>query len=89
LEELTRRQTDVLRAIMDGLSNEEIAQALSVSQQTVKHHVVSIRHRMGIKDGRYCPRVRICFVLALRSGRMPVAYFADLGRPADCPPFVP
>jgi DNA-binding NarL/FixJ family response regulator len=37
--ELTRRETEVLQLIADGLGNREIAQQLSLADETVKTHV--------------------------------------------------
>ncbi|MBL9045919.1 MAG: AAA family ATPase [Tabrizicola sp.] len=39
---LTNRQMDVLRALADGLSNQEIGRKLFVSPKTVDHHVSAI-----------------------------------------------
>jgi DNA-binding NarL/FixJ family response regulator len=45
LEELTQRETDVVDCVMDGLSDKEIGAALGICVPTVKHHLVSIRHK--------------------------------------------
>lgn len=39
---LTRRELDIIAAIVAGESNKEIADHLSISVQTVKHHLTSI-----------------------------------------------
>ena len=39
---LTPRERDILDSITAGLSNREIAESLSLSEQTVKHHLSSI-----------------------------------------------
>ncbi|MCI0426947.1 MAG: response regulator transcription factor [Nitrospiraceae bacterium] len=44
---LTSRQADVLRLMVDGLSNKEIAKFLSISLGTVKQHVHTIHERLG------------------------------------------
>ena len=47
---LTPRETDVLRELAAGLSNQEIATRLFLSENTVKYHVHSILDKLGQKD---------------------------------------
>lgn len=47
---LTHREMDVLRAIVAGLSNQEIAKHLFISENTVKYHVHSILGKLGLTD---------------------------------------
>jgi NarL family two-component system response regulator LiaR len=47
-EALTERETDVLRLLAQGHSNKEIAQNLSISEQTVKTHVSHILDKLGV-----------------------------------------
>lgn len=47
---LSEREMEVLKAISSGLSNKEIAMALGISHQTVKNHVTSILHKLGVED---------------------------------------
>lgn len=47
---LTQRESDVLRQLAQGLTNKEIAQALSISYETVKEHVQHILRKIGVTD---------------------------------------
>ena len=49
---LTHREMDVLRAIAAGLSNQEIAKQLFISENTVKYHVHSILGKLDLTDRR-------------------------------------
>ncbi|MBM4254446.1 MAG: response regulator transcription factor [Deltaproteobacteria bacterium] len=48
--ELTHRELDVLRLLMAGKSNKEIAAALFISEGTVKTHVNNILGKLGASD---------------------------------------
>ncbi len=47
---LTDRETDVLRCIVGGNSNKEIAAALFISEATVKTHINSLLGKLGVSD---------------------------------------
>lgn len=47
---LTPREQEILRQIAMGASNREIAQALFISEKTVKNHVTSILGQLGLRD---------------------------------------
>ena len=49
-EELTPSEQSVLRMIVGGMSNKEIAFALDVSENTVKTHVKNIFEKIGVSD---------------------------------------
>lgn len=55
---MTRRQTQVIKCVADGLSNREIADRLSVNVKTVEGHVRAICDKLGLRR-----RTRVNIVL--------------------------
>ena len=49
-EELTDRETEVLRLVARGHANKQIASSLFVSEKTVKAHVSSILMKLGVQS---------------------------------------
>jgi DNA-binding NarL/FixJ family response regulator len=49
-EELTPRETEILRLMTGGYSNREIAFALALSEGTVKNYVSNILGKLGVRD---------------------------------------
>ena len=49
-ESLSPRETDVLRGLVAGRSNKEIADELSLAEITVKQHVSKILQKLGVQD---------------------------------------
>ena len=49
-EELTERETEVLRLVARGHANKQIASSLFVSEKTVKAHVSSILLKLGVQS---------------------------------------
>ncbi len=47
---LTRREIEILSTIVNGLSNKEIAQKFSLSEDTVKHHLTNIFDKLGVSS---------------------------------------
>jgi DNA-binding NarL/FixJ family response regulator len=64
--ELTSREREVVSLVAAGLSNEEIAARIYVSQSTVKTHVARTMTKVGARD---------------RAQLVVVAYEAGLVRP--------
>jgi NarL family two-component system response regulator LiaR len=50
VDDLTEREREVIRLVAQGCSNSEIAQALVISDKTVKTHVSNILSKLGLQD---------------------------------------
>jgi DNA-binding NarL/FixJ family response regulator len=50
LEPLTAREREILKLMASGISNRAIAEALTLSEGTVKNHVSSVFSKMGVTD---------------------------------------
>jgi DNA-binding NarL/FixJ family response regulator len=50
LEELTRRELDVLQLIAKGMCNKDIAESLFISEKTVKNHLTNIFRKINVDD---------------------------------------
>jgi DNA-binding NarL/FixJ family response regulator len=48
--ELSPREAEVLRLVVEGLLNKQIAQRLGVTERTVKAHLTSAYQRIGVTD---------------------------------------
>jgi two-component system response regulator DegU len=59
---LTKRETQILTYVAEGNSNKEIANILSISEQTIKNHVSAILRKLNANDRAHA------VALALRSG---------------------
>lgn len=64
LDQLSERECEVLRWMMEGFSNPEIAKQLYVSSETVKSHLSHCLSKLGVRDRTQA------VVLALRSGQL-------------------
>jgi two-component system, NarL family, nitrate/nitrite response regulator NarL len=47
---LTERQREIIRGIVDGLNNREIAARLGISEHTAKHHVTQVFNKTGVSS---------------------------------------
>ena len=50
LTELTEREREVMNQLAQGMSNPEIAEALFISEKTVKNHINRIYAKLGVTD---------------------------------------
>ena len=46
-EQLTKRETEILRLVAKAYSNKEVAVSLAVSQYTIKNHLAKIYEKLG------------------------------------------
>ncbi len=54
VEQLTRREQDILQRVITGLSNKEIAQELFVEISTVKWYITQIFRKLGVRSRMQC-----------------------------------
>lgn len=47
---LTRKESDILRRVLDGLKNLEISKELEIVEQTVKDHLSNIYAKLGVEN---------------------------------------
>jgi len=50
IDELSKREEDILRHVAQGLSNREVAEALSLQEKTVKHYMTSILEKLQARN---------------------------------------
>ena len=48
--DLTAREREVLQLVAQGLANKQIARRLGIAEKTVKTHLTSVFHRIGVTD---------------------------------------
>ena len=61
--DLSRRQTEVLKGLNEGLANKEIANKLNISERTVKFHVSNLFTKFKVDSRTQLMRLRLCEVL--------------------------
>jgi len=66
LSPLSAREMEILRLVVAGMSNKEIAYNLGISHQTVKNHITAILSKLGVADRTQAA------VYALRRGWVPL-----------------
>lgn len=50
LEQLTKRERELLRALANGLTNEQIAARIGISHNTVKYHLKNLYDKIDVKN---------------------------------------
>ena len=48
---LSERERQVLRGVLQGLLNKQIADAIGIAERTVKHHRTSLTQKLGVQSG--------------------------------------
>lgn len=56
---VTKREAEVLRLIMDGRFDKEIASDLGISIRTVEKHVERLRAKFGVRSRKDLPHSRL------------------------------
>ncbi|MHB8133007.1 MAG: response regulator [Anaerolineaceae bacterium] len=64
-DQITEREMDVLKLVAKGLSNNEIASELILSEKTIKSHISSLLGKLGLND-----RTQLA-IYAYKNGIMP------------------
>ena len=65
-EELTARELQVLTLIRDGHKNKQIADQLTISENTVNFHIKNVVDKLGAKDRTHA------VMIAIRRGLLPI-----------------
>ncbi len=50
LDDLSRREEQILRLVADGCSNKEVGRALDLQEKTVKHYMTSILQKLHLRN---------------------------------------
>jgi DNA-binding NarL/FixJ family response regulator len=50
IDQLTRREEDILRRVAQGLSNKEVGRALNLQEKTVKHYMTAILGKLQVRN---------------------------------------
>jgi DNA-binding NarL/FixJ family response regulator len=76
---LTARELEILRHVADGLRNRQIAELLDLTEQTVKNHISSILHKLGV------PNRTQAVTFAVRQGWLGLETSDESDVPAETP----
>jgi len=50
IDDLTKREEDILRRVATGMSNREVAEALGIQEKTVKHYMTAILEKLQARN---------------------------------------
>ena len=50
IDDLTKREEDILRGVARGLSNKEIGAALALQEKTIKHYMTAILQKLQVRN---------------------------------------
>ena len=68
IEQLTEKEQEIIRHLVDGMNNREIADKLAYSEKTVKNYLSNIFQKLNLRD-----RTQVA-IFALRHGIIPERY---------------
>lgn len=64
---LSKRETDVVRSLAEGLSNREIADRLGLSQHTIKNYLFRLYEKLGVSS-----RLELLFIILTQGMNAPL-----------------
>ncbi len=64
IDDLTKREEDILRGVAKGFSNKEVGESLNLQEKTVKHYMTSIMEKLHARN-----RVEAALIAADKWGR--------------------
>jgi len=71
---LSHREMEILKYVAEGNANKRIANALNISEQTIKNHITSIMRKLNANDRTHA------VVLAIRNGWLSIGGAPDLSE---------
>jgi DNA-binding NarL/FixJ family response regulator len=94
LSSLSKRETQIVQSLAEGLTNREIAQQLGLSQHTIKNYLFRVFDKTGASNriellfmllgwGKGLPEIPKEFSTMVAAGRLPAAELADCQRAAE------